>query len=178
MSDRSQPTDRLIDGYDLELLNILCVPGSPSWNARATLDDDIDEALPYLNAELEGADYHDELKTLIWKDRGRKWAFRPREIGVAPVEDREEARRLVDEMVGRVNAIWQRRAEIEPSYQRRRLPGVMDIYKLLPRTNCKECGYPSCMAYAAALREGKAEPSQCPDLTEEALAAVHGESVQ
>jgi ArsR family metal-binding transcriptional regulator len=102
---------------------------------------------------------------VIWKDGGHKHAFRPREISVAPVGDREEARRLIDDVIDMVNAIWQRRGEIEPSLRRRCLPSPMEIYKLLPRTNCKQCGYPSCMAYAAHLREGEADLSQCPCLT-------------
>ena len=128
--------------------------------------------MPYLNAEWKGADYHHDLETLIWRTGGHKYALRPHEIAVAPVEDREEARRLIEDMVGVVNAIWKRRADIKPSFGRRRLPGLMDIYKLLPGTNCKQCGYSSCMAYAAQLREGKAELAQCPYLTNDLCATL------
>jgi CO dehydrogenase/acetyl-CoA synthase gamma subunit (corrinoid Fe-S protein) len=37
----------------------------------------------------------------------------------------------------------------------------------LPLTNCKVCGHPTCMAYAAALREGEASPEDCSPLSEE-----------
>ena len=164
MSNRPETTDSLIHGYRLELSEIACHPGVAAWNARAVLEDCIGAVLPYLNADLKGADYHHDLETLIWKNGGRKYALRPHEIAVAPVEDREEACRLLDDMVGVVNTIWERRAEITPSFSRRRLPGLIDIYKLLPATNCKQCGYSSCMAYAAQLREGRAELSQCPFL--------------
>ncbi len=164
MSDRVESTDCLIRGYRLELAEIPCLPGVAAWNARALLEDDIGAALPYLNSELRGAEYHRDLDTLIWRSGSRKYAFRSREIAVAPVADREEAQRLMTEAVGIVEGIWSRRGEIVPSFSRRRPPGVMDIYKLLPRTNCGKCGYPSCMAYAAQLREGKAEWSQCPDI--------------
>jgi ArsR family metal-binding transcriptional regulator len=175
MSNRSEPTDSLIYGYRLELSEIPCIPGAAAWNARAMLKDCIGAVLPYLNAELKGADYHHDVETLIWRNGGRKYAFRPHEIAVAPVEDREEARRRMDDMVGVVNTIWKRRADIEPSFSRRRLPGLMDIYKLLPATNCKQCGYPSCMAYAAQLREGKAELSQCPYLSGDLCATIRNQ---
>jgi ArsR family metal-binding transcriptional regulator len=175
MSDRSQPAGPLIHGYHLELCDILCHPGVAAWNAKASIEEDIGAALPYLNAELKGADYYHDVKTLIWKDGGRKYALRPFEISVAPVEDREEARRLVDDTVRLVNALWERRAEIEPSFSRRTLPDLMDIYKLLPRTNCKECGYPSCLAYAAKLREETAELSQCPYLSGDASATIRNQ---
>jgi ArsR family metal-binding transcriptional regulator len=175
MSSRSEPTDPLIHGYRLELSEIPCIPGAAAWNARALLDDSVGAVLPYLNAELKGADYHHDLETLIWRTGGRKYALRPREIAVAPVEDREEARRLMEDMVGVVNAIWRRRADIKPSFGRRRLPGLMDIYKLLPRTNCKQCGYPSCLAYAAQLREEEAELSQCPHLSGDSCATIRNQ---
>jgi ArsR family metal-binding transcriptional regulator len=175
MSDRPEPSDRLIHGYRLELSEIPCIPGAAEWNARCVLEDGIGAVLPYLNAELNGADYHRELETLIWRNGGRKVAFRPREIAVAPVEDREEARRVMDDVIGVVNAIWARRADIKPSFSRRRLPGLMDLYKLLPATNCRQCGYSSCMAYAAQLREGKAELSQCPYLSGDACTTIRNQ---
>ena len=95
----------------------------------------------YREARRKQEDYHHDLETLIWRNEGRKYAFRPHEIDVASVEGREEARRLMDDMVVVVNAIWKRRADIKPSLGRRRLAGLTDIYKLLPATNCKECAY-------------------------------------
>jgi CO dehydrogenase/acetyl-CoA synthase gamma subunit (corrinoid Fe-S protein) len=70
-------------------------------------------------------------------------------------------------LVDIVNRIWERRQEIRPDFEQRKLPTLMDIYKLLPKSNCKECGYPTCMGYAADLRTGKTAPSQCPNLSGE-----------
>jgi len=44
----------------------------------------------------------------------------------------------------------------------------LQIYKLLPKTNCKECGFPTCMAFAMKLAAKQAELSACPYVTEEA----------
>ncbi|MBI5594382.1 MAG: hypothetical protein HY881_28370 [Deltaproteobacteria bacterium] len=38
----------------------------------------------------------------------------------------------------------------------------MDVLLLLPKSNCGECGYPSCLAFAAALRQRKSVPDLCP----------------
>ncbi len=40
----------------------------------------------------------------------------------------------------------------------------MDIYKLLPKTNCKKCGLPSCMAFAVRFIERKVGIEDCPEL--------------
>jgi len=47
------------------------------------------------------------------------------------------------------------------------LTGIQ-IFKMLPKTNCKECGHPTCLAFAMALASGKAELSSCPDVSDEA----------
>lgn len=46
------------------------------------------------------------------------------------------------------------------------------IYKLLPKTNCKECGFPTCLAFAMKLAAKQAELSQCPYVSEEAKTAL------
>ncbi len=47
------------------------------------------------------------------------------------------------------------------------LSGI-EIFKLLPKTNCKKCGFPTCLAFAMALAQGKAEIAKCPDISEDA----------
>src|SRR5512143_1235272 len=47
------------------------------------------------------------------------------------------------------------------------LTGIQ-IFKLLPKTNCGECGVPTCLAFAMNLASGKAELDACPYVSEEA----------
>jgi len=47
------------------------------------------------------------------------------------------------------------------------LTGI-EIFKLLPKTNCGECGVPTCLAFAMNLAAGKAELSACPYVSDEA----------
>lgn len=51
------------------------------------------------------------------------------------------------------------------------LTGIQ-IYKLLPQTNCGDCGVPTCLAFAMNLAAGKAELSACPHASEEAKAEL------
>lgn len=48
----------------------------------------------------------------------------------------------------------------------------LDIFKLTPKTNCKECGFPTCMAFSMKVAQGAAEISKCPHLSEDALAQL------
>jgi acetyl-CoA decarbonylase/synthase complex subunit gamma len=47
------------------------------------------------------------------------------------------------------------------------LTGIQ-IFKLLPKTNCGECGVPTCLAFAMNLAAGKAELDTCPYVSDEA----------
>jgi acetyl-CoA decarbonylase/synthase, CODH/ACS complex subunit gamma len=46
------------------------------------------------------------------------------------------------------------------------LTGI-EIFKLLPKTNCGKCGVPTCLAFAMQLAAGKAELTACPTVSEE-----------
>ncbi len=55
------------------------------------------------------------------------------------------------------------------------LTGI-DIFKQLPKTNCRECGQPTCLAFAMKLAQKQASLDQCPHVSEEAKAALAGAS--
>ncbi len=44
----------------------------------------------------------------------------------------------------------------------------LEIFKLLPKTNCKKCGMPTCLAFAMALAQKRTRLENCPDVSEEA----------
>jgi len=52
-----------------------------------------------------------------------------------------------------------------------KLTGI-EIYKLLPKTNCGDCNFPTCMAFAMQVAAKKAALDQCPHVSEEAQAAL------
>jgi acetyl-CoA decarbonylase/synthase complex subunit gamma len=44
----------------------------------------------------------------------------------------------------------------------------LEIFKLLPKTNCKKCGMPTCLAFAMQLAQKRAKLEDCPEVSEEA----------
>jgi acetyl-CoA decarbonylase/synthase complex subunit gamma len=48
----------------------------------------------------------------------------------------------------------------------------LDIFKLSPKTNCKKCGNPTCMAFAMKVAQGAITLDKCPDMSAEALAQL------
>ncbi len=51
------------------------------------------------------------------------------------------------------------------------LKGI-DIFKLTPKTNCKECGNPTCMAFAMKVAQGSVSIDKCPHMSEEAISKL------
>jgi acetyl-CoA decarbonylase/synthase complex subunit gamma len=48
----------------------------------------------------------------------------------------------------------------------------LEIYKLLPKTNCKECGFPTCLAFAMKLAAKQVDLDACPHVSAEAKEAL------
>jgi ArsR family metal-binding transcriptional regulator len=161
-------SEELIHGFEVKLARSTCHPDADWYGLFIKLHEDISEVLPYLNAELEQpTDYRQSDRILLWNYRDKKYAFRPCEIAIAPVCDDREAQELTDSIIETVNNIWKRKDEITPSFEGRKpLPKVLDIYKLLPRSNCRKCGFPTCMAFAVELRMDSMKLSLCPYLSE------------
>ncbi|MDP6346945.1 MAG: (Fe-S)-binding protein, partial [Dehalococcoidia bacterium] len=48
----------------------------------------------------------------------------------------------------------------------------VQIYKFLPKTNCKKCGFPTCLAFAMKVAQKSIAITDCPDLSEESTLAL------
>ena len=49
----------------------------------------------------------------------------------------------------------------------------LDIFKLTPKTNCKQCGNPTCMAFAMKVAQGAVSIDKCPFMSEDAKAMLN-----
>jgi ArsR family metal-binding transcriptional regulator len=158
-------SNKLITGYRFELIEDHHSPGSGRYGVRVIIPIDISASFAYLNTILDDTLYDHKNGILIGRNDRRRYAFRPHEIQAGMVNDPSEASSIADEVVDLVNRVWKEREYITPSLKERKLPTIYDIYKLLPRTNCKECGYPTCLACAADIRNGVISLERCPLLS-------------
>jgi ArsR family metal-binding transcriptional regulator len=154
----------LVQTYQLNIFSPPCDPGAERWAVKAALDDDIGDALPYLNVAFKGAIYNHAVRALTWRMGGHAIAIRPREIAVSNLTDQAAAATEVKRVADLINRTWERRTEITPSTVMRQRLKPMDVYKLLPATNCRVCGLPTCFTFALKLTVGEIEPEQCAPL--------------
>jgi ArsR family metal-binding transcriptional regulator len=132
----------------------------------AALDVDVTAVLPYLNTVLQAFDYSAEPPTLTLKLPGKLVTIHPMAIAINIVKDQDEAEEILAWLTREINNTWARRGEIPPSFEVAPRPRVLDLIKLLPKTNCRECGAPTCMVFAIELSKGQKVPEQCPALNQ------------
>lgn len=157
----------LLTGYVKYISRPKCNPSSESVHCIARLNEDITEVLPYLNSVLGGTEYFRDPPEVMFRHYGKIIKVGAREIAVNALEDEDEAERILSWLKDQVNEAWENRGRITPKYTGRRKPQIMAILKLLPKSNCKRCGRPTCTVFAAQMAEGGPGPEHCPELTEE-----------
>jgi ArsR family metal-binding transcriptional regulator len=158
----------LLETYTKKIFRAECNPQFESLHCIAHLDQDVSEALPYLNAVLGGFEYLKDPPAVMFRSRGRLIAVHAREIAVNALKDEAEADKILEWLKREINQAWENRADITPITEGAPRPQVFEILKLLPRTNCRECGEPTCMVFAAQAAEGVKSATDCPPLTAEA----------
>lgn len=144
-----------------------CRPPNPKarhLRCVAYLDENISDVLPYLNTVLNGHQYIKKPPSLTLKFNGKLITLYAKEIGINIVKDEDEADNILKWLKKEINDTWKRRKEIEPSFEVVKKPGVLNILKRLPKTNCQECGQPTCMVFAVLVTEGEKSPEDCPQL--------------
>ncbi len=157
----------LLKSYTLKIVLPECNPSATTVNAIAELSDDISEVLPYLNATMRGCTYHPEAGILRFIKEGRAINLYPRQITVTKLESETEARQVLESIRELINSTYERKSEIEPSYRRGDELKPLDVYKLLPGTNCKQCGESTCLAFATKLAKQEAKVNGCTPLYSE-----------
>ncbi len=166
----------LVTGY--EIVTVLsCIADTSKLRVIAKLDADISEALPYLNAVMKKVVFNPGGKTLTFKREGMCFTFHEDAITATKLRDLPHAHEELTAMTARINDVWSRRGEIKPSYDRGLRLNPFQIYKGLPATNCRECGEPSCLAFASKVLSEEASILACkplftPDYREKRIALL------
>lgn len=141
-----------------------CNPSSQKLNAIADLRESIEEVFPYLNGLIKGCLYNPDSKILSFKKDGRLITLQPHQIAVTKLNDEKEAERVFHWLKELINVTYEGRETLKPDYQGREPLKVLDIFKLLPGTNCRQCGEATCMAFAAKLQQDEIIIAKCPPL--------------
>ncbi len=128
----------------------------------------LDEVLPYL-ATLPGViAYNPQTHTLTFRRQPGFLTLYSDRIYITQVGNVEEGLALLMALADAINATWEHRAELVAITNARRAPRPLDIWTLLPQTNCGQCGEQTCMAFACNLLLNQRELVECRLLYEDA----------
>jgi len=150
----------LLNSYKITRI-LPCIADPEKIRVIAEVSDEIHDVFPYLNAVINGCIYNHPALTLTIRNEEKLITLHARHITMTLIEDEKEAQEILDRMKDLINQTYQNRDQIEPSYSEGDQLKPSDVQKLLPGTNCKECGFRSCLAFAFKLVDQKIEIEKC-----------------
>ena len=144
-----------------------CLADPMKIRVIADVSEEIHEVFPYLNATLKGCIYNHAANTLTIRKDQVLITLHALHITLAKIEDEKEAEELLAWLRDLINETHENRNQIEPNYSMAAELKALDLFKLLPGTNCKQCGEPTCLAFAVKLAGRDIEIRKCDPLFSE-----------
>ncbi|MFZ5452092.1 MAG: LuxR C-terminal-related transcriptional regulator [Thermodesulfobacteriota bacterium] len=132
--------------------------------AHFRLDNDVSPLFPYLNGVAPKATYLEKPPYIRFMLDGFLCGLHPRQGVAALFADREQALEFLERLLVFLNDLDRRRPSLKPNYKTWKPAPILDIFRILPQTNCRQCGYATCLAFAAALSQERTEADCCPGL--------------
>ena len=137
---------------------------SKIWSASFKLDQDVCHLFPYINAVLDEAVYYEKPEHVRFLFEGYRCFLYPDSVAAHFFESKTAAKDFIACLIDFLNDIYNQKEDIRPNYNQIKQVPIIDILKILPKTNCQKCGYLTCMAFAAAITKGKVAADKCPSL--------------
>ena len=138
-----------------------CIADPEKIRVIAEVSDEIHEVFPYLNATIKGCIFNHPALTLTIRNEEKLITLHAKHVTMTLIEDEKEAQEILDWLKDLINETYQKKDQIEPNYSEGDQLKPSDIQRLLPGTNCKECGFRSCLAFAFKLVDQKIEIVKC-----------------
>jgi len=154
----------LLKSIQPEVFLTPCDFSQETVNVSGRFAEDLSPVLPYLNATQPKALYNRSANILRFRFEGHPVTLQPHELAIGGLADADEAIETLTRLQRLINYTWERRDEIAPSTVERERLQALEVYKLLPGLNCKECGEPTCFVFANKLAAGQVNVELCAPL--------------
>ncbi|MTI56922.1 (Fe-S)-binding protein [Geosporobacter ferrireducens] len=144
-----------------------CTADAGRMKFKAKFSRDVSEILPYINGRMQRAIYHKTAGTLTFHKEFRMITIYPEKLAVSKVINETDAFEVISLVQDLINDTYEKRDEIEPLYEMRERISPIEVYKHLPKLNCKRCGEMACMAFASKIVSSAQNIKRCLPLYEE-----------
>lgn len=132
---------------------------------------DLGDVLPFLATLPNTITYNPDARTLTFRrPRGFLTLYCDKVI-FTQVDHPDQGIELLAALVDAINATWKHRHELIAITKPQRAPRPLDVWALLPQSNCKQCGEATCMAFAFALLQQQRDLEECRPLADDATLA-------
>ena len=129
----------------------------------------LDDVLPFLACLPGVIAYNPGAGAVTFRRQPGFLTLYPERVFITQVKDVQEGLELLAALVDAINATWNSREQLVPPAEAWRAPRPLDIWTLLPQTNCKGCGEETCMAFACSLVMQARELVECKPIYQEAV---------
>jgi len=123
----------LLKRYTLKIFKSKCQSDAKGVHCFAHLEQDVSDALPYLNSVLGGFEYLSDPPAVTFRVQGKLITVHGKKIAVNALKDKTEATKIVEWLKNEINSAWNNKGKIEPCYTGMPKPGIIEILKLLPK---------------------------------------------
>jgi ArsR family metal-binding transcriptional regulator len=121
----------------------------------------LEEVLPYL-ATLPGViAFNPRQCALTFRRQPGFLTLQREQVYITQVKDVQEGLELLSALHESINRVWEKRDELIAITENKRSPRPLDVWTLLPQTNCRECGEATCMAFAVGLLQERRLVQEC-----------------
>lgn len=134
------------------------------WIACFKLTTDVSQLFPYINVVIKDAFYYDTPDYIRFTLDGFFCTLYQNRVNARLFEDRKQALKFIRRLIDFLNNLYTRKDSLQPNHKKHTELSVLEVFKLLPRTNCQECGFRTCLAFAAAISQNQVVPEQCPGI--------------
>ncbi len=132
------------------------------YSAKFSLQKSIASLFPYINAVVEGARYSSTPAFIRFTYEEHLCLLYGHEGAFTPVADYGDATEFLKLLLEFLEKIKKQSCEILPDHRTYSPTSPIEILRLLPKSNCRECGYTTCLAFAAAVSRQYSSTARCP----------------
>lgn len=154
-----------LESIDLRFIQP-CTTHTSRIRIKADLSRDISELFPYINSYIKSCLYNNKGQNITFTYEGKIITIFKESLTITKLINETDAYEMMDYLRNMINKIYNDKDNIEPLYEINKLPSPLELYKLLPKLNCKKCGEVTCMSFANKLLNGQSSLKRCIHLHE------------
>lgn len=162
-ADVSAGTDTIYEvlrEYSLEKI-LPCIADPSKIRVIVKIGRDFSGIFPYIKGYLKKGIYLNDPPSFTFKREGKNITLYRDSIAITKLADEREVVEVLNHVSSVILEVMRDKDKIKPDYSTSRNISPLVIYKLLPKTNCRQCGEETCLAFIMKLIDEETTILEC-----------------